>query len=670
MRILFLTSAHNSLSQRLLLELTERRHVIRVCVVATSEEMIAAGSREAPDLIIAPMLKIAIPEEVFSRHLCLIVHPGIKGDRGPSSLDWAITNDEKSWGVSILEAAAEFDAGPIWASHEFPLEADPPAKSSLYRGPVTEAAVRGVLEAVARIEAGEFKSGSWQPEKLSDALSYAHGSLRPPMKQADRAIDWTRDNTAAIVRKVRAADSAPGVLGTLLGTSCFLYGAHQEDRLKGPPGRVLARRDGAICIGAVDGAVWISHLKAQGDPRAREGACHLARSGVACDLCEAEFCSVAGIKLPATQVLGPLVRGVPEAPMPFDAPTDHHTFREIVYTEEGQVGYLSFDFYNGAMSTSQCYRLRDAFLHARSRPTKVIVLLGGPDFWSNGIHLNAIEASADPAEESWRNINAIDDLIYEMLNTMSHLVIAGLRGNAGAGGAMLALAADRVYAMSGVVLNPHYRSMGELYGSEYWTYTLPRRVGQTRAIELTQACQPIGTQAAHEMGFLDDAFGADAMAFEAELRARATRLAQDPELRAMLRTKHESRLDDENIKPLASYRAEELDRMKVNFFGADPAYHEARRRFVFKGNPPPRESRVPVSAQIGASQDVPGKAVARPMVGNVSWSAPSRVGANGSAHVPRLEPDGSSALTGEAWGGRLLGTLRRKVVGVQLRRDQ
>ena len=35
MRILFLTTAHNSLSQRLLIELTERGHEIRVCVVAT-----------------------------------------------------------------------------------------------------------------------------------------------------------------------------------------------------------------------------------------------------------------------------------------------------------------------------------------------------------------------------------------------------------------------------------------------------------------------------------------------------------------------------------------------------------------------------------------------------------------------------------------------------------
>jgi hypothetical protein len=38
----------------------------------------------------------------------------------------------------------------------------------------------------------------------------------------------------------------------------------------------------------------------------------------------------------------------------------------------------------------------------------------------------------------------------------------GLRGNAGAGGAMLALAADHVYARSGVVLNHHYRSMGDV----------------------------------------------------------------------------------------------------------------------------------------------------------------------------------------------------------------
>jgi len=321
------------------------------------------------------------------------------------------------------------------------------------------------------------------------------------------------------------------------------------------------------------------------------------------------------------------------------------------------------------MSTAQCQRLRDAFLYARSRPTRVIVLLGGRDFWSNGIHLNTIEASADPAEHSWRNINAIDDVVYEMINTMSHLVIAGLRGNAGAGGAMLALAADRVYAMSGVVLNPHYRSMGELYGSEYWTYLLPRRVGQERALELTQFCKPIGTKAARETGFLDDAFGADAEAFEAELKERAQRLAQDPELRAMLRKKHESRLDDENVKPLASYRSEELARMKVNFFGPDPAYHEARRRFVFKGNPPPHNGRAPATAQIRVPPAVHAKRVVEPMLQDAGLSS-LVMGTNGAAHSRPPQPGERSVHSDEGLGVRLLKKLRRGMEGLPFRRDQ
>ncbi len=585
MRILFLASAHNSLSQRLWIELFERGHDVRVSIVVTGDAMIAAVAREAPDLIIAPMLKIAIPEAVWSRHLCLIVHPGIEGDRGPSSLDWAITDDEKTWGVTILQAAADFDAGPVWASREFPVPVEPVTKSSLYRGPVTEAAVAAVLEAVARVESAEYRSGAWKPAALSHDTPAVRGRLRPPMRQADRAIDWTSDTTATIVRKIRAGDSAPGVLGTLHGRPCFLYGAHEEGRLRGAPGKVLARRDGAICIGTADGAVWISHLKIKDGVETARNNDHHHHGG--------DPTPIAGIKLPAAQVLGSLLLGVPEAPMPIDAPEDHRTFREIAYQEEDEVGYLSFDFYNGAMSTPQCAKLREAFLHACSRPTRVIVLLGGRDFWSNGIDLNAIEASADPAAESWHNINAIDDLVVEILGTTSHLVVAGMRGNAGAGGAMMAVAADYVYARSGIVLNPHYRKMGELYGSEYWTYTLPRRVGHAQAFELTSSCRPIGTEEAQRIGFLDEVLGDDPESFEAELRGRARLLARDPKFDATIRGKREKRLKHELVKPLASYRAEELARMRVNFFGPDPAYHVARRNFVYKGSPPPRVGRRP-----------------------------------------------------------------------------
>ena len=107
----------------------------------------------------------------------------------------------------------------------------------------------------------------------------------------------------------------------------------------------------------------------------------------------------------------------------------------------------------------------------------MIVLIGGDDYFSNGIHLNVIEAAEDPAAESWRNLVAINDLVRDIVQTDSHLVISALGGDAAAGGVPLALAADHVVAREDIVLNPYYQHMGGLYGSEYWTYLLPRRVG-------------------------------------------------------------------------------------------------------------------------------------------------------------------------------------------------
>jgi putative two-component system hydrogenase maturation factor HypX/HoxX len=575
-KILFLTSAHNSLSQRLLIELTDRGHQVVVGLATSDEAMLKSVDESAPDLIVSPMLKAAIPEAIYSKYTCLIVHPGIKGDRGSSSLDWAITNGEQMWGVTILQADAGWDAGPIWASHEFAVPAASVSKSRLYRQEVTEAAIRGVLEAVEK-----FQSRQFEPEPLDYSRPHMRGTFRPAMRQGDRAIDWKRDKTDAIVAKINAADGAPGVLDSLFGPPFYLYGAHYEDRLKGAPGQLIAQRDGGVCVATVDGAVWITHLKA------KDQVNHQETSGRATEPDEgrnAEICPVAAIKLPATMALGRRAANLPWSPLPIDHATDQRTLQEIRYVEEQGVGRLFFDFYNGAMSTDQCYRLRDAFLFARSRPTRVIELRGGIDFFSNGIHLNVIEAAADPALESWRNINAIDDLVLEILNTMSHLVIAGLCGNAGAGGAMLALAADYVHAREGVVLNPHYKGMG-LYGSEYWTYTLPRRVGAAQAIAITEGCRPMGTGEAKATGFIDDCFGSDVADFGHILAQQSEQLSRREDFWRLLRKKHERRIADERAKPLACYRAEELTRMCENFYGPDQAYHVARQHFVYKGQP-------------------------------------------------------------------------------------
>jgi putative two-component system hydrogenase maturation factor HypX/HoxX len=549
-RILFLTHSFNSLSQRLFLELTSRGHEVSIEYDINNAVTTEAVALYGPDLIIAPYLKRAIPEDIWRNYVCLVIHPGVKGDRGPSALDWAIMNGEQEWGITVLQANGEMDAGDIWASVYFPMRSA--SKSSLYRNEVTEASTRALLQAVDRIERSGFT-----PEPLNYKRNGVTGKPRPLMTQAVRSIDWVCDDTATVMKKIQAADSFPGVLDSLFGKPCYLFNAFEENILTGVPGEIIAQRNGAICRATIDGAVWITHLKEKVSD-------------------EKTF------KLPASLVLGDMLKSVPESSAPLYLPGTRKTYSEIRYEERNRVGYLYFEFYNGAMSTDQCNRLRDAYLYARNRDTRVIALMGGSEFWSNGIHLNMIEAAGSPADESWCNINAMNELTKAIITTDTHLTISALQGNAGAGGAFLALAADRVYARSGVILNPHYKGMGNLYGSEYWSYLLPRRVGETIAKALTENRLPIGAQTAKQLDFIDDHFADDPEGFRQQIVRIAEELADSCDYFKELVRKRRQRQEDERGKPLEAYRVEEMERMKHNFYGFDPSYHVARYNFVYK----------------------------------------------------------------------------------------
>jgi putative two-component system hydrogenase maturation factor HypX/HoxX len=480
------------------------------------------------------------------------------GDRGPSSLDWAIMGGAARWGVTVLQANAEMDAGDIWATVGFAMPGD--SKSSTYRTEVADAAVEAVLLAVSR-----FAGRRYRPEPLDYGRTDVAGRLRPPCRQPDRTIDWHTESTEAVLARLRAADSSPGVLDQIGDTEYFLFGGHPEDELRGRPGTILARRNGAICRATADGAVWIPQLRRRPGPGGPKT-----------------------FKLPATLALrispdGPL-DGVPVVPAPLTLPPGRRTYRQIGYRESGAVGYLEFSFPGGAMSTGQCQSLLAAYRHAQARPVKVIVLGPSRDFFGNGIHLNVIQAAAHPGAESWRNINAIDDLVHAILTNTGQLTVAAMAGNAAAGGLMLALAADQVWCRSGAVLNPHYRLMG-LHGSEYWTYTLPRRVGAREAARLTEACLPVTPGAALRSGLVDHVIGGDVTGFRAEVAAMAEDLVGSPAYPSLLTNKARQLAMPEQHRPLADYRAAELAVMSRNFFDPHEPYAELRRAFVYKEKP-------------------------------------------------------------------------------------
>ncbi|OEJ65344.1 enoyl-CoA hydratase-related protein [Magnetovibrio blakemorei] len=537
MRILLLCHSFNSLSQRLHVDLREAGHDVTVELDVNDALCREAVALSNPDLIVAPFLKRAVPHDVISAVPTFIVHPGPPGDRGPSALDWAILNKDAQGGVTILQAEQKLDGGPVWAWRTFPLR--PVPKSSLYRNEVTKAASSALAEALSRFENGDGPLG-----RVGCPEVPLLGRENPLCKRADRAIDWAADDVQTVLRKIKSADGQPGAVAELDRRPLRVFDAHAADGLNGAPGALLAKSaQGAVAIGTRDGAVWVGYMR-EDAPRS--------------------------LKLPAVTVLQSAV----------DDLALGEAIADIRYEERGDVGYLYFDFQGGALTPNQSERLLAAYQEACSRPTKIVCLMGGSEYWSNGIHLGWIEQAESPADASWHAINAIDDLARAIITTTSHLVVAALRGNAGAGGVFLALGADRVIGREGVVLNPHYKDMGNLFGSEYWTYVLPRRVGEEHAAAVMQTRLPVGMVQASGLGLVDDVFEGDVEVFDERLKDHLAALSTDVGLADLLEVKRTRRKQDEAEKPLESYRAEELAVMKLNFYGFDPSYHIARYNFI------------------------------------------------------------------------------------------
>ena len=165
--------------------------------------------------------------------------PGPRGDRGPSSLDWAIMGGAPVWGVTALQAIDEMDAGPIWASRTFVVDADPPRKSDLYNGSVTDAAVALVHEVVAR-----FADPGFVPEPLDDTRPASRVSL-PKSAIAGPARNST--NRCALIVATSWPRSAPTSSRTATDSPTRACGCREPGHLMRPARiRGRGRRAGLV----------------------------------------------------------------------------------------------------------------------------------------------------------------------------------------------------------------------------------------------------------------------------------------------------------------------------------------------------------------------------------------------------------------------------------------
>ena len=258
MKILLLCSAFNGLSQRVWIELRAAGHEVRVQLAGEAGGDVRRGRRPRTRSDHLPVpARAGAGRGLAAATARSSSTPGPAGDRGPSSLDWAIIDGEPAWGVTALQAVEEMDAGPIWATRTFPLDpAEPPRKSALYNGPVADAAIELVHEVVAKAADPAFV-----PEPLDYRRPDVRGRLRPTMRQADREFSWS-DPTATILRRIRAADGSPGrAHHAVPERRSSVFDAHPGPAAPRPArATVLRRRHGAVLVRTGDGGVWIGHL--------------------------------------------------------------------------------------------------------------------------------------------------------------------------------------------------------------------------------------------------------------------------------------------------------------------------------------------------------------------------------------------------------------------------
>jgi len=528
MKILLLVTAFNSQSQAVYTRLQEKGHMVTVVFAINEAQMVEEIADFEPELILSPYLKQYIPASVYENYPTYIFHPGPRGDRGPNALEYALQSHTKEWGVVILRANVLYDGGDIYAQAHFKVRLT--YKASLYRQEIVQASL-GVLDDFLET----FSSTVPVPQLLNP--------LHEQFSQAKRAIDWEKDSTQRIIEKIYLSDSHPGVLDEILNLPCYLYGAWREDKFRGKPKEILAKRDGAICLGTIDGALWISHLKEYGK-----------------------------FKLPATYVLKERLQGIKEERLPLVFDKSYGTFYEVSVEKRDNVAYLCFNFHNGAMSTAQCIRLKYAVEYLKTE-CEVLVLVGGMDFFSNGIHLNILEDSAKQGEDGWANINAMNDLVSAILYADEVVTVASFARNAGAGGVFMGLACDYAVGMEGVVLNPHYQTLG-LSGSEYHSYTLPKRVGNERAQKLLDDCLPLSVTQAKALGMVDEVFSAETYYESLHLFAKSK---HDDDF---IWEKQEYL--EENRARIEALKEKELAVMHPEFWEAESDFHTLRQEFVYK----------------------------------------------------------------------------------------
>ncbi len=115
----------------------------------------------------------------------------------------------------------------------------------------------------------------------------------------------------------------------------------------------------------------------------------------------------------------------------------------------------------------------------------------------------------------------------------------------------------------------------QMHGSDYWTFTLPRRVGLQAARDIAASCTPMSCDEAAQYGIVDTVLSRSCSGFDASVAREAQSLASDPSRVAAILARKKAALSVEALEDMHRCRLYESMVMKDNL---KEAGHVALRR--------------------------------------------------------------------------------------------